>query len=300
MKTGWPGIASRPACFLWIALWLAGCSSPHIRFDRQAMGLGLERIELTEQGLPLVVYRHPDLDGRRGAIHVYLTGDGTPYIRRGLAAADPTPRQPLVPELIKLDPAPVLILGRPCFHGSSSMAGCATTLWTSARYGEHVVSSMASALEASVPKGRDVVLIGHSGGGALAVLLARRNPRVRAMVTLAGNLDHQVWTRRHRYTPLGGSLNPVDGMALPSNLIQRHYAGKQDTEVPPDIIDSAARRLGGRAVALPDVGHRGGWVRAWPGILAELEAALSDPAEAGGPISARAARPDARVVRMPD
>ena len=40
-----------------------------------------------------------------GALHVYIEGDGTPYVARHDFAADPTPRNPLMLRLMTLDPA---------------------------------------------------------------------------------------------------------------------------------------------------------------------------------------------------
>jgi pimeloyl-ACP methyl ester carboxylesterase len=67
---------------------------------------------------------------------------------------------------------------------------------------------MARALEGLVGDNNLVLLIGHSGG-ALAILLAARVPQVVAVVTIAGNLDTDVWTKLHGYLRLQGSLNPI-------------------------------------------------------------------------------------------
>ena len=54
-----------------------------------------------------------------------------------------------------------------------------------------------------------LVLIGYSGGGVLAMLLAEQFPATQAVVTVAGNLDTDAWAIEHGYSPLRGSLNPA-------------------------------------------------------------------------------------------
>ncbi len=253
-----------------------GCTPAHLGFERTARAAGLEQAQVQGLGFQHIVFRQPDRPAERGPLHVYLTGDGTPFIRSALPAADPTPRHPVVPTLMALDPAPSLLLGRPCYHGLATAPGCNPALWTRARYSDAVVASMAAALAGSVPPGRALMLIGHSGGGALAVLLARRVSQVVAVVTLAGNLDTDAWTRRRGYSPLAGSLNPVDGPALPGTTLQRHYGGEQDREIPPDLLRAAAARLGGRLTLLPDTSHNSGWERHWPAILQGLQVDMAD------------------------
>ena len=70
-------------------------------------------------------------------------------------------------------------------------------------------------------------MIGYSGGGTLAQLVAEKFTQTRAVVTLAGNLDLAAWVQLHDYTPLGGSLNPAERPPLPGHILQIHYVGKQ-------------------------------------------------------------------------
>lgn len=216
------------------------------------------------------VYWPPDFSLSTGPVHVYLAGDGVPYVRRTLPAADPTPRRPVVLDLMALDPAPRLLLGRPCYHGLARTQGCSPDLWTRARYGKQVVASMAGALGRLLPDAPPLVLIGFSGGGALAVFLARCLPNVVGVVTLAGNLDTDAWTDLHGYSRLAGSENPVHGAKLPPRVKQLHLAGRDDRIVPPALILTAVSSLGGQVQVLPATTHQGGWRSHWPGTLREI------------------------------
>jgi len=122
--------------------------------------------------------------------------------------------------------------------------------------------------------GQKIVLIGFSGGGALAMLLAQRIPTVVAVVTLAANLDIDAWADLHGYTRLRASLNPVEAPPLPEKVVQLHYAGARDTRVPPELSRDALDRIGGKLILLPETSHVRGWERHWPMILKELDSRL--------------------------
>lgn len=205
-------------------------------------------------------------------IHVYIDGDGSPWLGAGRVAADPSARDPLILELLHRDDTTALLLGRPCYYQSAPAAGCEPWLWTMGRYSETVVASLETAARqvlARYPRA-DVTVIGYSGGGTLAVLLAPRLPRVSRVVTLAANLDTAAWTAAHDFSPLAGSLNPADLPPLPASIRQRHLFGAQDRDVPRAL---AARFLDRQpaveVTVLPDFDHRCCWAQAWPALLGE-------------------------------
>lgn len=205
-------------------------------------------------------------------VHVYLEGDGRPFLSVHQAARDPGPRHALALELMELDVAPSLYLGRPCYHGHATAPGCTAALWTDARYSSEIVDSMVAALHSL--QGRygfgNVTLIGYSGGGALAMLMAARLPCVVRVITLAGNLDIAAWADLHHYSPLTASLNPVTHPALDPRIAQHHYVGSEDHVVPPALARAAQVALHAPLEVVPGVGHVDGWTEAWPSMLAQL------------------------------
>lgn len=250
---------------------MLACATPAQRAGQLAAAAGFERRVVAGDPFQHLMFVKPG-SGTSDAFHVYLEGDGTPWITRTRVAADPTPRQPLMLELMRLDPGPALYLGRPCYFGL--MQHCRPEHWTGLRYSEVVVESMLAALRnarAQLGWQGDVVLLGHSGGGTLAMLMAPRMADTRAVVTLAGNLDVEAWARLHGYSPLPGSLDPADADPLPAGVQQLHVVGGEDRTVPPSITRAGAGRRPGPAILeFPQHDHHCCWKDVWRSILNRL------------------------------
>lgn len=250
-----------------VLLLVAGCASPLARHDDVAARFSLERSTVTGKGYEHVVYSRPARDG--GDVHVYFDGDGTPWLHGRWPAADPGPHETLGLTLAGLDPRG-LYLGRPCYLGAAGHAECEPSLWTNARYGEAVVESLAQAIRALLAD-RDpahVLLVGYSGGGTLAMLVAERVEEVDAVVTIAGNIDVAAWTDLHGYVPLDASLDPARRPPLRRGVQQVHLTGELDENVPSALVRGAvAAQAAGHVVELPGYDHRCCWTAAWPELL---------------------------------
>ncbi len=268
----------RPFLLVVIAT-VSGCINPVRHANQLAETNGLQPALL--QGTSFEHHAFGAIRGPSGLLVLFIDGDGTPWVHGGRrVAADPTPRAPLALELAAATPASVLYLGRPCYFEARMPPQCKQSLWTSGRYSPAVVESMSAAANSYIAEHRfrRVLIVGYSGGGALAVLMARRLPGVAGVVTIAGNLDPDAWTKLHGYLPLDGSLNPSLEPPLPSALKQWYYVGGRDTNVPPSIAGSYAQRAApDRLRSYPDFGHVCCWRKEWPamfaGIIAELDSA---------------------------
>ena len=250
-------------------LLLAGCTTPAERIDVEARSSGFARVVVQGIDFRHVVYSN-GRDASGTILHVYIDGDGSPYVDRWTVAADPTPHNPLMLRLMALDAAPAAYVGRPCYAGLAQDPPCSPLDWTLGRFSERVVDSLMSVIERqrTATGAAGLELYGHSGGGTLAVLIARRLPEVRRVITLAGNLDPDAWADLHDYTRLTGSLNPARLGPLPVSVEQRHFAGAHDRVMPPGLIEKAALQLGAQGiVVLPDASHAAGWEKKWPAIL---------------------------------
>ena len=251
-----------------LLLGLGACATPAERFDANARQKQLVR--LTTFGTPFthVVYANQHI-GVGKVLHVYFGGDGTPWVA-SRPALDPTPREPLVLDLMAQDKGPAVYLGRPCYHGRQD-AACNGWLWTNGRYAEAVVASMTAALDGLLKKHghSKAVLIGHSGGGTLAMLVAPRIRQTIGVVTIGANLDIDAWTARRGFGRLTGSLNPARQARLPDGVAQFHFAGGRDRIVPQPVTE-AGLRGGARVLVVENYDHSCCWADYWPRVLERL------------------------------
>ena len=212
-------------------------------------------------------------DGR--SIHIYLGGDGRPWQTPTRIALDPTPKNPLMLKLMALDGNQAIYLGRPCYY--ESYPPCAPVWWSFWRYSEDVVDSMAAVLERYTRSYDSIVLMGHSGGGTLAMLLAQRLTKTSTIVTLAGNLDIEAWTKHHGYTSLLGSLNPATQPPLSKTIRQYHYLGTEDANIHAVWIKPVIDRQTNATLHMIDnADHNCCWGKLWPEILKQLAALRQD------------------------
>jgi pimeloyl-ACP methyl ester carboxylesterase len=122
----------------------------------------------------------------------------------------------------------------------------------------------------------EIVWLGYSGGGALAMLLAARLPETAGVVTVAANLDVDGWAEMHGHPRLAGSLSPARHPPLPPRIYQRHYAGGRDQVVPPGIV-AGGGILPETLRVIPEYDHVCCWVELWPRVLDEAERAAGGP-----------------------
>ncbi|MCA3248600.1 MAG: alpha/beta hydrolase [Azospirillum sp.] len=203
-------------------------------------------------------------------ITVYIEGDGLAWRTRTEVSIDPTPTDPIGLRLAVADRGSnVLYLARPCqYPPAGGDPRCNAAYWTDRRFAEEVVVAMNAAIDGFAPRG--VRLVGYSGGGAVAVLVAARRTDVIDIRTVAGNLDHATLNRHHGVTPQRGSLNPVDVAARLARVPQLHLVGGRDSIVVPLVAESYVRRAGsGDCIEIrriENATHGDGWIEPWQRI----------------------------------
>jgi pimeloyl-ACP methyl ester carboxylesterase len=249
---------------------LQACISNAQRIDDRARAAGLVRSIVTGEGYRHVVYSNlPASTSTSQPLVIFLEGDGRPWTDDGQQpSSDPTTRNPLALELMIRTTAPSMYVGRPCYQQLMD-AGCAPRLWTGGRYSEDVVASMASVIRSSATarSAPGVTLVGYSGGGVLAVLIAERVEHIDAVITIGANLDLDGWSEAHGYLPLTESLNPARS-ERPHPWPEIHYHGANDRIVPPATATAYfARYPAARHEVIDGYDHTCCWVDAWPAMF---------------------------------
>ena len=258
-----------------VVLLLAACADgldSRITAARIAASAGLNRMDIPAEMFDLAAYAR---FAASPVLRVYIEGDGHPWARPDTPSDDPTPWTPVGLELAALDPSlSVAYLARPCQFGTPGKdRNCGVYYWTDGRYAEPVVASLNAAIDRllAASGAHSLELIGFSGGGALATLIAARRHDVANLRTVAANLDTADWTVRQRLSPLAGSLNPADFAERLQGLPQTHFSGAADS-----VVDIAVTRaFVGRFVRtdcvdieiVPGAGHADGWQALWPALL---------------------------------
>jgi pimeloyl-ACP methyl ester carboxylesterase len=213
-------------------------------------------------------------------LYLFIDGDGIPWSSDSMRPSpDPTPRHPLALRLAAATPGTVAYLGRPCQFLRSADPACNEAVWTGGRYSPAVVDSMTAAANRTIQTlaARRVVLVGYSGGGVLAMLMAPRLESLVEIVTIAANLDVSAWVAWHHYEPLDGSLDPAQTEPLPRSIPQRHLVGARDSNVPPALNRAYWEQLpADRIWTYPDFDHVCCWAEQWPQILARLQADIDN------------------------
>lgn len=255
---------------LWLGV-LAGCATAQQEADTLAGGAALARTRITTA--PFLLTGYVRLTRPDAPLHVYIEGDGQAWLDRYTPSSDPTPRRPIGLMLAAADRAPnVLYLARPCqYTPMADNPACTAADWTGRRFAPEVIDSLDQAISQYAPRARGIELIGYSGGGALAVLLAARRHDVRTLRTVAGNLDHDAVNRLHGVSPMPESANAIDVAHQVSGIAQWHFSGADDRTVPPGIAARFAAAAGGHCIhlrTLAGMTHGGDWAAYWPALLA--------------------------------
>jgi len=148
--------------------------------------------------------------------------------------------------------------------------------WTSHRFDRVVLDSYLQALD-SIKRESGIEafhVVGFSGGGGVAALLAARRDDILSLRTIAGNIDHDALNEHHNVTLMPKSLNPADYLSDLRDIPQIHYSGGQDKVVPPFLARNFIRDLQpsncASQVIIDYASHEDGWTSAWNGYHADI------------------------------
>lgn len=209
---------------------------------------------------------------------IYIEGDGFAWLSPSTPAADPTPLDPLALKLaLAQAQGNSAYLGRPCQYVEAERIGCPQRYWTRARFSPEVMAATNQAINVLKQQfGADrLTLVGYSGGGAVAALLAAERNDVERLVTVAGNLDHAAWTALQHIDPLLDSLNPAVFAEKLAALPQTHFVGADDVVIPPSLAYRWPRDFRGannsNIRVIPSFSHQCCWVENWQRLYSEFQ-----------------------------
>lgn len=209
--------------------------------------------------------------GPSTTLTVYIEGDGAAWRSPYHPPRDPTPPRPLALALAMADNAPLVVyLGRPCqYLTEAELATCNNAYWLARRFAPEVIAAYDGAITSLRTQfgANHVRLIGYSGGGVIAALLAAQRDDVERLITIAAPLALTAWTTQQGYSALDGSLDPAT--ATPRHTLRSalHFAGSADDIVPPAIVRRFVDRAGGRLEIVAGFDHSCCWQREWPRLL---------------------------------
>lgn len=263
-----------------IVLLLSGCAGIPSPQHRQDMASKLvanhnwQARSIQTQQFDLLSYR-PKNAPHKTQLTVYIEGDGLAWLNTHSISTDPTPVNPLGLKLALNHPeGNAVYLARPCqYVGGITARSCNKDHWSDGRFSEEVITSMNDALNVLKAEfdATKLQLIGFSGGGAIAALLAARRDDVTKLITVAGNLDHQAWTTYHKISPLTGSLNPTDYRQTLTKIKQIHFVGSDDNIMPPflaqNFVASLANSANAKVIAMPNQSHGCCWESIWAELM---------------------------------
>lgn len=216
----------------------------------------------------------PQVPKKTEVLNVYIEGDGLAWINSSTPSFDPTPANPLALKLALLDADASAYLARPCqFTGAEQQLGCSKKYWTTHRFSPEVIAASNEGVSQLKLRffANKVRLIGYSGGGAVAALIAARRHDVAQLITVAGNLDHATWTKQHRISSLSGSLNPADEWNSLQEIPQHHYVGGKDSVIDESIAQGYVARYPVNKKpsinVIPTFDHHCCWESVWPSIV---------------------------------
>lgn len=253
---------------LFVAVLTACAGAPNLQSRletaREHSGSKFQEITLETSQFDLFILATPVSSA--GSLTIFIEGDGYAWQSRSRASNDPTPITQTVLSLASAQTSGnVAYLARPCQFVGADSRNCNVSLWTRARYSEPVVASLDEAISylRSRQPAQTLRLIGYSGGGTLAALLAARRTDVSSLVTIAAPLDIDAFTTHHDVTPLATSLNPRDYVNTLAMIPQVHIIGGEDTVIPEEIalryLDALPNQSCTQIHVVPDATHWAGW-----------------------------------------
>lgn len=254
-------------------LLLAGCNPAAIDGNPLAVGKLYKFEKVLVKGGDFWITTYQKITDPSKPYVFYIEGDGAAWLSKYKVSHNPTPRRQMFIKLASMDQRPnIIYVARPCQYTPMSLNLKCTLqggYWTDKRMSDDSVEVLNEVIN-KISNNQKFSLVGYSGGGGLAVLIASRNPKIKDILTIAANLDHIEFTYYHNVTPMIDSLNPIDYASYVKNIPQLHISGEKDDIIPPFIANKFIKAVNSNCAkqkVFADISHNHGWEKIWEYIL---------------------------------
>lgn len=211
---------------------------------------------------------------------IYIEGDGFAYVSRSKPSDNPTPKTPVGLQLALQDTGnhSIYYIARPCQYIDDEIFSkrCTKKYWTTHRYAPEIIDSLNHTIN-HIKSNTDITsfnLVGFSGGGNIAGLLAMQRDDIESIRSVAGNLDNDFFTKYHKVSDMPYSLNMADYADKLSSTPQIHYISENDAFVPSEITKSYLNKLPHKnctkVINVKNTTHLEGWDKRWPDLLQNI------------------------------
>lgn len=209
---------------------------------------------------------------------IYIEGDGLAWLSKYRLSPDPTPSDPIALRLaVRGNRENVFWLARPCQYmkliSDMPAVKCGKKYWSDARFAPEVVKAYNMALD-QIKKDYGIDgfrLYGYSGGAGIAAIVTSMRADIISLYSVAGNIDHKIWTDYHGVSAMKKSLNPVDFAKEISTIPQLHLIGGDDEVIPFSLITSWRSKSENQNcinhMIIPGVSHENGWYERWDKLV---------------------------------
>lgn len=220
-------------------IFLAGCHSkydPEVRWQRLSeIAFEKEMLLKAEESLGYQIQTGQRIVKGGKLAYVFIEGDGLSWLTPYQISPNPTPTFPVAATFVR----PTLqyhqfYLSRPCQYLLNQNPLCHRGMWTSAVYSE-LQRNILNEILNQWKKRYDIKtfrLVGYSGGGVLALLIAIIRQDVDHVITVASNIDVDAWVHDQDISPLRQSLNPRQQLSQLCGRTYSFFWGGKDRVVP--------------------------------------------------------------------
>lgn len=189
-------------------------------------------------------------------LRIYLEGDGNPNpsdrIALYYAEQDQTQN--------------VIYVGRPCQWTQDKLCKTKPEIYKEQRFHPEIIREIEEVILylSNKYKAPSVELVGYDGGATIALNLASQM-NVSKVITIAGILDTDTYTRQNDLTEMPDAQNPADKLIILANIPQIHYVGGQDEITPRRVAERFVAKMKHPKSAIvksvPGIGHSN-----WKGV----------------------------------